>query len=150
MANTSHEYSQAIADKVTHLSTLGTPIEEIADFLGMNKNTLQKHYKKELVHGRTEVKTEVVGHALSLIRAGDSAMTRFWLERNCGMTEKKEVKLTAENATMLILGKVFEAIPSEFHERVKIAALTALNEAAAAEAMSALAQSSIEAEFEDA
>jgi hypothetical protein len=145
-----YRYDEKIATKVKHLSTLGTPVEDIANFLGINKNTIQKYYRTELVHGRTEVKVEVVGHALSLIRAGDSAMTRFWLERNCGMTEKKEVKLTAENATMLILGKVFEAIPSEFHERVKIAALTALNEAAAAEAMSALAQSSIEAEFEDA
>lgn len=150
MGNLKHSWDKGTAESIRLMVAAGRPIKAIQKVVKMDQSSIYRVYKNELETGLEEVNAEVVGYALKLIRGGDSAMTRFWLERRCGMTEKKEVKLTSEAATMMILGKVFEAVPAEFHERVKLAALTALNEAAAAEAMSALTQGAIEAEFEDA
>lgn len=137
------------SDTVRLMSACGRPLEAMCNVLGIDDVTLRKHYKEELKAGSDIVHTEVVGHLLGKIRSGDTNAMIFWCRTRMGWAEKKEIHLSTPAATMLVLERIIQSLPVEFHERVKIATLNALNDVGKAEQVAELPATVIEAEFED-
>lgn len=143
-----HVKDDEIRDKVMILAANGTAVHDIAAAVGLDVTTVRKHYDKELKTGRAVVHGEVAGYIIQKVRQGDTRMMEFYAKTQMGYSETKRISLSTPAATLLIVESILKAIPPEYHERVKLATLTALNDAAAAE-RAALPESVSLADFED-
>jgi hypothetical protein len=77
------------------LTGLGLNTQQVADALGISKDTLERRVKEDenlrtaLVQGRAKAATAVAETAFKLATSGDHpAMTMFWLKTRLGWREK--------------------------------------------------------------
>ena len=79
-------------------ATVGTPQENIARILGIDRNTLMKHYRDELDLGRDKANATIGGTLFNKAKSGDTAAMIFWLKTRARWRET--IDLSSEDGTM--------------------------------------------------
>jgi hypothetical protein len=74
-------------------SACGTEPDDIAKYLGVSEQTLQKYYGKDIFRARVEANAQV-GKTLYEMASGggEPAATIFWTKTRCGFHENKSVE----------------------------------------------------------
>ena len=74
----------------------GIPQDEICAAIGINKNTLHKHYREEIDQSLPKATAKVVQTAFQLATSGKCpAMTMFWLKCRANWSQKAEIDITS-------------------------------------------------------
>jgi len=76
--------------KVANLTgMLGLPRDDVAACLRISANTLTRHYKYELLHGRVEANLSVAKNMFLMAQEkGNFQAAKYWLGTRCGWSEK--------------------------------------------------------------
>ena len=143
-----HEKTDEAISKVMCLAAIGKPMHEIADAICVDVNTLQTYYKEEIKRGKSYVAGVAMGALYQKIVEGDARMIEFYCKTQLGFSETKKVVLSTPAALMVVMESVLKSLPNEYHDRVKLAAMTALNDVAAAESAALPEPSELLAEYE--
>ena len=86
-----HKKTAEKASLVERLKSFGSTDEQIAAFLDIDNDTLQKYYKKEIREGKTKTILELGGKLVSQAKQGDTACLIFYLKTQGGWREKIDV-----------------------------------------------------------
>lgn len=94
--------------QVTQLAGLGWTLEEIADFMGLHYQTVDKHYKEEIRKGRNSTYHVATAKLYEKIKQGDYKAITFWLRVQRGwkdsMTIKHEGAVVVDNIASKLAG----------------------------------------------
>jgi hypothetical protein len=88
-----HAKSEERGDVVAMMAAGGIPQKNIAQALGIDENTLRKHYADELDSAKDLLDAEVVGQLVKKIRQGDTASIIFYLKTRCGWKGRQVVEV---------------------------------------------------------
>lgn len=76
-----HEPTEESRLVVQAYATVGVPLRDIGEKIGVNVKTLKKHYAEELRIGQAEANATVISTAFRMAKSGRSwAATEFWLK----------------------------------------------------------------------
>ena len=95
-------YEPTAADRATvkNLTVCGYTQEQIAKCLGtvgISKNTLRKHFRRELDSSKAEVDAFATSALINGIKNGNTAMLIFYLKLRCGWLETTAQRFVDQN-----------------------------------------------------
>ena len=102
-----HKPTDITRAEVEALASFGTPQDQIGDYLGIDKKTLAKHYRKELDHAMLRANMEVVKSLYKKATGGDTAAAIYWTKARMGWKEKQEIAVTDPNGEPLQAAVVY-------------------------------------------
>ena len=76
---------------------VGTPQDEIAKYIGVDRKTLTKHYRHELDTAMTMANAKVAQSLFQQATAGNTSAAIFWLKCRAGWVDKQTVEMTGAN-----------------------------------------------------
>jgi hypothetical protein len=76
-------------ERVRRLMICGTPVDMIAEIVGVSKPTLYLHYKKEIQLAAQEANAEVAQNLYRQTKKNPAAAI-FWMKSKCGWREKDD------------------------------------------------------------
>lgn len=88
--------SEAVAQQVAKLSSLGISKHSIAAFLDLKPETFSKLYEKDLVAGTYRMNVKLASLAMAMAEAGDSKMVQFLCKTKLGWTETSTIEHIGE------------------------------------------------------
>ena len=97
MMTKKHEPTSETRAKVNALASVGTPQDQIALVIGISKNTLIKHYRKELDTAMTMANAQVAQSLYQQAKSGNTAAAIFWLKCRAGWVDKQAIEHTGPN-----------------------------------------------------
>ena len=97
MMTKKHEPTVETRSSVKALASVGTPQEQIASVIGISKNTLLKHYRKELDTAMTMANAKVAQSLFQQATAGNTAAAIFWLKCRAGWVDKQQIEHSGPN-----------------------------------------------------
>lgn len=80
-------------NKVKLLCIIGTPVKTIAEILGVCKDVLYRHYKKEIQQAAQEANAQVAANLFKQTKTNPAAAI-FWMKTRCGWREKDDASQT--------------------------------------------------------
>ena len=91
--------TKAELEKITTLSRIGRPIVEIAEVIGISKNTMKGDpaVLRVMRFGGIEANAAVGGKLYEQAMAGNMTAIIFWMKARCGWTEKTTVEHTGKD-----------------------------------------------------
>jgi len=92
-----HEPTSETRTKVNVLASVGTPQDQIALVIGISKNTLIKHYRKELDTAMTMANAQVAQSLYQQAKSGNTAAAIFWLKCRAGWVDKQSIEHTGKD-----------------------------------------------------
>ena len=92
-----HKPTVETRTKVNVLASVGTPQDQIALVIGISKNTLIKHYRKELDTAMTMANAQVAQSLYQQAKSGNTAAAIFWLKCRAGWVDKQQIEHTGPN-----------------------------------------------------
>lgn len=92
MARLAHEPTDEDRRKVKALAAVGTRQEDIALVMSMSVDTLARHYRQELDHGRIEAVARVAQSLYQAAVGGDRTAQIFYLKTQGGWRETTNVE----------------------------------------------------------
>ena len=87
-----HEPTSETRTKVSALAGVGTPQDQIALIIGISKNTLIKHYRKELNTAMVMANAQVAQSLYQQAKSGNTAAAIFWLKCRAGWVDKQAIE----------------------------------------------------------
>lgn len=102
MARPVTQISDERRKEIQQLSGYGLTIEQIANVLGIDRNTLAKHCKEDLEKGKADALKFAVTSLFSNIKKGKEASLIFYLKTQHRWKEVTQTELTGANGTQLI------------------------------------------------
>ncbi len=69
-------------------------VEEIAAYIGISRDTLDKYYKEELAHGKVMCDLRVADALMTGIANGDSSLIKYYMNNQMGWADKVNVDST--------------------------------------------------------
>ena len=97
MMTKKHEPTAETRTKVNVLASVGTPQDQIALVIGISKNTLIKHYRKELDTAMTMANAQVAQSLYQQAKSGNTAAAIFWLKCRAGWVDKQSIEHSGPN-----------------------------------------------------
>lgn len=82
-----HEPSDAQRQLVSLHAAIGTPQDQIAQVIGIDKKTLTKHYRDELDTGMTKANARIGKALFDKAVGGDTSALIFWAKTRMGWKE---------------------------------------------------------------
>ena len=92
-----HKPTVETRTKVNTLASVGIPQEDIAKIIGITKNTLIKHYRKELDTAMTMANASIAQTLFKQAKDGNTSAAIFWLKCRAGWSEKQSIEHTGAN-----------------------------------------------------
>ncbi len=106
-----HKPTDAQRKMVESMSAYGVPQMDISKVIGIERSTLQKHYREELDTATAKANSRVAQSLYNkALGDGSSAVTAaiFWLKTRGGWRETSNVNHISEDGTMSPSGKLSE------------------------------------------
>ena len=99
-------------EMVRKLSGFGISPVEIAALLrtGISTETLYKHFREDMILGRSETNLSVSQKILKKALAGDNAMLTLWAKTRMGWTEKQQVEVSGPDGGPIEFQKIERVI----------------------------------------
>lgn len=109
MGRPTHEPTEKTRIEVNTLASVGTPQDEIAKYIGVDRKTLTKHYRDELDRAMIGANAQVARRLFKQTE-NNTAAAIFWLKCRAGWVDKQSIEHTGPNggAIDLSLKVVFE------------------------------------------
>ena len=96
-----HEPTPETRLQVKTLASVGTPQEDIAKIIGITKNTLIKHYRKELDTAMVMANATIAQTLFKQAKDGNTSAAIFWLKCRAGWSEKQQIEHSGANGAPL-------------------------------------------------
>jgi len=97
-----HKPTDKLRKMVKDYSAVGTPQDDIAKVIGIDRNTLAKHYREELDTAATKANAAVAGKLYSQCMAGNTSAMIFWLKTRARWRETdNNVTVVAEKISSI-------------------------------------------------
>ena len=81
-------------------ATIGTPQEQIARVIGIDKKTLLKHYRDELDLAMAKANATIGGALFNKAKNGDTAAQIFWMKTRARWRERHDLDVTSSDGSM--------------------------------------------------
>ena len=105
-----HEPTAETRAKVNALASVGTPQDQIAIVVGITKNTLLKHYRKELDAAMTMANAKVAQSLFQQATAGNTSAAIFWLKCRAGWVDKQSIEHSGQIQVKQQLNELLDEI----------------------------------------
>ena len=92
-----HEPTPETRLRVNTLASVGTPQDQIALVIGISKNTLIKHYRKELDTAMIIANAAIGQTLFKQAKDGNTAAAIFWLKCRAGWFDTQKVEHSGPN-----------------------------------------------------
>ncbi len=99
----SHKKTEERARMVQEAAGYGMIHEHIADMLGIDSDTLRKHYKEELAEGKAKARMTIGRTIFQKAEKGDTAMLIFWAKCQMKWQEVQKVEQKIDQTTKVVL-----------------------------------------------
>ena len=96
MARKQHEPTEKTRSAVTALASVGTPQDSIAQFIGIDRKTLTKHYRDELDKAEISANMKVAQSLFKQATTGNTTAAIFWLKARAGWKDKQVIEHTGK------------------------------------------------------
>jgi len=84
---------------VKTLAAVGTRYVDIAHKLGINDETLRKHYRQDLEDGRIDANSQVASTLFQRAKQGNMTAAIFWLKTRAGWKETNVTEFSGGEGT---------------------------------------------------
>lgn len=84
-----HEPTEKTRSEVKAFAMVGTPQDEIAKYIGVDRKTLTKHYRHELDTAMTVANAKVAQSLFQQATGGNTSAAIFWLKVRAGWQDKQ-------------------------------------------------------------
>ena len=91
-----HEPTPETRLQVKTLASVGTPQDQIALVIGISKNTLIKHYRKELDTAMIIANAAIGQTLFKQAKDGNTAAAIFWLKCRAGWVDTQKIEHTGQ------------------------------------------------------
>lgn len=102
MPNPPHEPTGPQKQLVQLHAAIGTPQEEIARVIGIDKKTLTKHYRDELDTGMTQANARIGKALFDKAVGGDTVALIWWTKTRMGWKETSKIEGAGANGEHLV------------------------------------------------
>lgn len=96
-----HKPDKKSRDIVMKLARIGTPQEVIGDVLGIHRETVAKHYRRELDLSAAEANAEVANSLYQSAVSGNTTAAIFWCKTRLGWKETAVLEQKQEFAILI-------------------------------------------------
>ena len=96
-----HKPDKKSRDIVMKLARIGTPQEVIGDVLGIHRETVSKHYRRELDLSAAEANAEVANSLYQNAVNGNVTAQIFWCKTRLGWRETSVIEQKQEFAILI-------------------------------------------------
>ena len=96
MGRPTHEPTEKTRIEVNTLASVGTPQDEIAKYIGVDRKTLTKHYRDELDRAMIGANAQVARRLFKQTE-NNTAAAIFWLKCRAGWVDTQKVEMTGAN-----------------------------------------------------
>ena len=110
MMTKKHEPTAETRTKVNVLASVGTPQDQIALVIGISKNTLIKHYRKELDTAMTMANAQVAQSLYQQAKSGNTSAAIFWLKCRAGWVDRQAVDVTTNGESVNYKPTIIELV----------------------------------------
>ena len=97
MARQQHVPTEKSRAEVKAFAMVGTPQDEIAKYIGVDRKTLTKHYRHELDTAMTMANAKVAQSLFQQATSGNTSAAIFWLKCRAGWVDKQAIEHTGPN-----------------------------------------------------
>ena len=94
MSRNPHQPTVETRSSVKALASVGTPQDQIALVIGIDKKTLTKHYRKELDTAMVLANAKVAQSLYQQATSGSTSVAIFWLKVRAGWQDKQVTELS--------------------------------------------------------
>lgn len=113
MMTKKHEPTSDTRTKVNVLASVGTPQDQIALVIGISKNTLIKHYRKELDTAMIMANAQVGKSLFQQAKNGNTAAAIFWLKCRAGWVDKQQIEHSGQIQVKQQLNEILDEISED-------------------------------------
>lgn len=97
MGRPAHEPTEKSRAEVTAFAMVGTPQDDIAKYVGIDRKTLTKHYRRELDTAMIMANAQVGQSLYQQAKSGNTSAAIFWLKCRAGWVDKQAIEHTGPN-----------------------------------------------------
>ena len=117
MARNPHAPSDGTRLQVKTLAMVGTPQDQIAAVIGIDRKTLTKHYRKELDTAMILANAKVGQSLFQQANNGNTSAAIFWLKCRAGWHDTQKIEHTGANGDPLNPEQVTHVVAT--HEQIR-------------------------------
>lgn len=118
-----YEVTEELRSQVRTLAGYGLSMKQIGDVIGMDRNTVAKHFEQDIEKGKSLAFTQATNALFSNIKKGKEASIFFYLKTQWGWKETQKTELSAEIQTKMIDGPPQET-RAEWEKRIEMKRLS--------------------------
>ena len=110
MARQQHVPNEKSRAEVKAFATVGTPQDEIAKYIGVDRKTLTKHYRHELDTAMTMANAKVAQSLFQQATSGNTRAAIFWLKCRAGWVDKQQIEHSGQIQVKQQLNEILDEI----------------------------------------
>ncbi len=112
-----HEVTDKTRAEVRTLSGFGARNEDIAQYIGITKATLEKYYAEELKNGKVKANAAIAETLFKKARDGNITACIFWLKTRAGWRETQKVEVTGDMKNNVKMETTLADLITEAYEK---------------------------------
>jgi len=97
-----HEPTDQQRRQVEAMAGYGIPHLDMAAVIGIDRKTLEKHYRRELDTGSTKATAKIAESLYRQAVEGNTSAAIFWMKARAGGSEKTRHEVTGEDGAPLV------------------------------------------------
>ena len=105
------KFSAAIRGEVVRLAGLGVPFKQIADSMGVNKETLRNNFGVAMMRARVECNEKIAKRLFDRAMEGDNACLIFWAKTQMGWRDVSQIEHIGEGGGPIRIERVIVDTP---------------------------------------
>src|SRR5689334_1264857 len=91
--NQPHQVTDRNKTAIMLAKSMRMSMEEVASFLGISRDTIDRHYKNELAHGKVMCDLRAASAWMRCIDQGDMTAIKFYLINQMGFKDKTDINV---------------------------------------------------------
>lgn len=110
MARQQHVPTEKSRAEVTAFAMVGTPQDDIAKYIGIDRKTLTKHYRHELDTAMIMANAQVGKSLFQQAKNGNTSAAIFWLKCRAGWVDTQKVEHSGQIQVKQQLNEILDEI----------------------------------------
>lgn len=86
---------------IEQMTAVGVVQEQVAAVLGVSIDTIQRHYKEELLTAVSKANAKIAGTLYNKAMRGDTVCMIFWLKTRAGWRERTALEVTGKDGAAI-------------------------------------------------
>lgn len=110
MGRPTHEPTEKTRSEVKAFAMVGTPQDEIAKYIGVDRKTLTKHYRHELDTAMTMANAKIAQSLYQQATNGNTSAAIFWLKCRAGWIDRQSIEHSGQIQVKQQLNEILDEI----------------------------------------